>query len=195
MSRWGTDSIEHARFSDCRVGFSPGDLLVVKTSRTLKAALSVKTAPKRSSSFISPRSCREGFGPPRSAYPGRPSRCRTATRARADASPCQRAGERTMLPRIRCWTFDSTSRLWMAALYFPVRAPLPSNVTGSPFDTATSAARGRSTMYQTVFAAEAGSADAVCRPAVHAGAVARLVSQASRSRRCCSTPASELRRA
>jgi S-adenosylmethionine:tRNA ribosyltransferase-isomerase len=42
VSRVDTDAISHSRFSDLRRWLSPGDLLVVNTSRTLKAAVTAR---------------------------------------------------------------------------------------------------------------------------------------------------------
>jgi S-adenosylmethionine:tRNA ribosyltransferase-isomerase len=154
------DSIEHARFRDLPRWLSAGDLLVVNTSGTLNAALSVKTgAGQRFELHLSTR-LPGGFWTvelrrpgPVASLPYREARAGLGLRLEAD-------GRATLLAPYPLVTgLDSPSRLWIAALELPVPEVEYLDRYGFPIRYAYVRRSWPSSMYQTVFASEPGSAE------------------------------------
>jgi len=157
---WDADTIEHARFTDLPRWLSPGDLLVVNTSRTLKAALTVKTALEEDLELHLSTQLPGGFWTAELRQPG-PSASLPYRRARAGTMLDLPGGAHATLlaPYPLADTLESTSRLWMTALQLP-EPPLPYlERHGFPIRYRYVRDPWPIEMYQTVFAGEAGSAE------------------------------------
>jgi S-adenosylmethionine:tRNA ribosyltransferase-isomerase len=154
------DSIAHARFSDLPRWLSAGDLLVVNTSGTLNAALGVTGETGEALELHLSTRLPGGFWTVEIRQP------------QAGASvpyPNARAGARFQLPAGGDATLlapyplvdsiEARSRLWMAAVRFP--APIVPYLErhGFPIRYRYVTRRWPSSMYQTVFATEPGSAE------------------------------------
>jgi S-adenosylmethionine:tRNA ribosyltransferase-isomerase len=154
------DAIEHARFSDLARWLDAGDLLVVNSSGTMNAALNA-TAPD-GGEFELHVSTRlpGGFWTVELRVPGagaslpfRHARAGTTLRLPAD-------GHATLLaPYPLVGSLESTSRLWMAALVVPDSVPVYLARFGFPIRYSYVKRPWPSSMYQTVFATEMGSAE------------------------------------
>ena len=159
VSRIGTDSIHHSRFRDLPQWLSPGDLLLVNTSGTLNAAVTARTRATAFELHLSTQLPgnlwvvevrRAG---PVASLPWR--------HARAGATFDLEAGGRVCLlapyPLVR--GIEAPSRLWLAALQLsePVLPYLER--FGRPIRYDYVPRQWPSGMYQTVFAAEPGSAE------------------------------------
>lgn len=154
------DSIAHARFRDLPRWLSVGDLLVVNTSGTLNAALSVKTEAGEPFELHLSTRLPGGFWTVELRQPGPVASlpCRDARAGLALGLPAE--GRATLLaPYPLVTDLDSPSRLWIAALQLrdPVIAYLDRH--GFPIRYRYVKRRWPSSMYQTVFAAEPGSAE------------------------------------
>jgi S-adenosylmethionine:tRNA ribosyltransferase-isomerase len=160
ISRIDTDSIHHARFCDLPRWLSPGDLLVVNTSGTLKAALAARTrsgdtfelhlSTRLPGNFWVVEVRRHG---PAASLPYREARVGTEFELEG-------GGHITILaPYPLVGPLDTESRLWMAALQLgePVLPYLER--FGSPIRYSYVTASWPGSMYQTVFATEPGSAE------------------------------------
>ena len=178
VSRIDIGSIDHARFSDLPQWLSPGDVLVVNTSGTLKAALPAAAGDgARFEVHLSTR------------LPGnfwvievrRPDRAASAPfhDARAGTAFDLHGGGRVTLlaPYPLVAGLRTPSRLWIAAFELP-EAVLPYlERFGRPIQYSYVAGQWPASMYQTVFATEPGSAEmpSAARPFSHE-LVTRLVS-------------------
>ena len=111
VSRVDADSIEHARFTDLPRWLSAGDLLVVNTSRTLKAALKVTAAADESLELHLSTQLPGGFWTAELRQPGPvaslPYRRRACRHDAAAAGRCTRA---RFSRRIRWWIHSNPHR-------------------------------------------------------------------------------------
>ena len=160
VSRVDLDSIVHSRFSELPRWLAPGDLLVVNTSGTVKAALAARTSDgDRFELHLSTR------------LPGHFWVIEVRRPGPVASLPCcdARAGTRfelagsgrvTLLapyPLVR--SLHAQSRLWMAAV--ELDEPVLSYLArfGSPIRYSYVARSWPESMYQTIFATEPGSAE------------------------------------
>jgi S-adenosylmethionine:tRNA ribosyltransferase-isomerase len=152
--------IEHARFSDLPGLLSPGDVLVVNTSRTLSAALMATRADgERCELHLSTR-LPGGFWA---------VELRRADRAGSLPYPDARAGTTLQLaaggratllaPYPVTHALESPSRLWIAALQLPEPTIAYLGRHGFPIRYRYVKDPWPIEMYQTIFAEEAGSAE------------------------------------
>jgi S-adenosylmethionine:tRNA ribosyltransferase-isomerase len=164
------DSVAHGRFRDLPQWLSPGDLLVVNTSGTLSAALPVSAAGGAGYDLHLSTALPGGFW---SVELRRPDHL--ASRPCHDARPGMvlqlPAGARATLlaPYPVRGEIDAPSRLWIAALRLP--APVPEYLAryGYPIRYGYVPEPWPASMYQTIFATEAGSAEmpSAGRPFTH----------------------------
>lgn len=159
VSRADTDSLEHAHFRDLHRWLSAGDLLVVNTSGTLNAALTVRTVGGEAFELHLSTQLPGGFWTVELRQPGPvaslPYRHALAgTRLRLPAG-----GEATLLaPYPLADSLDAQSRLWIAALQLPEPAVPYLARWGFPIRYSYVRQSWPTAMYQTVFAQESGSA-------------------------------------
>jgi S-adenosylmethionine:tRNA ribosyltransferase-isomerase len=159
VSRVEDDSVHHSRFRDLPQWLSPGDLLLVNTSGTLNAALTART---RATAFELHLSTQlpgnlwvvEVRRPgPIASLPWRHARAGTTFDLEA-------GGHVSLLapyPLLR--GMDAPSRLWLAALQLPEPVLPYLERFGRPIRYDYVPRQWPSEMYQTVFAAEPGSAE------------------------------------
>lgn len=154
------DSIEHARFTDLPRWLSTGDLLVVNTSGTLNAALSVKTEDGDPFELHLSTCLPGGFWTVELRQPG-PVASLPYHDGHAGLSLRLPAGARATLvaPYPMIAHLNSPSRLWLAALELPGAVPSYLDRHGFPIRYSYVHQRWDSSMYQTVFATEPGSAE------------------------------------
>ena len=160
VSQLERDEITHTRFSDLPLWLDRGDLLVVNGSGTMNAALTA-TAPdgKELELHVSTR-LPGGFWTVELRVPGagaslpfRHARAGTTLRLPAD-------GQATLLaPYPMATSLESSSRLWMTALVVPDGVPAYLARFGFPIRYPYVKRPWPSSMYQTVFATEMGSAE------------------------------------
>ena len=160
VSRLDTDTVAHSRFSDLTRWLSPGDLLVVNTSGTLKAALAARTrSGDRFEVHLS-------TGLPGSLWvievrrPGSVASLPYRDAHAGNTFDLEGGGCLTLLaPYPFAGSLDAQSRLWIAALELgePVLPYLER--FGSPIRYSYVTASWPDSMYQTVFATEPGSAE------------------------------------
>lgn len=160
VSRIDIDSIAHARFSDLPQWLSPGDLLVVNTSGTLKAALAARS--RRGDRFEVHLSTRlpGNFWVVEVRRPGPVASLPYRDAKAGGILELEGGGCITLLgPYPFVGSLDAPSRLWIAALELgePVLPYLER--FGSPIRYSYVAASWPESMYQTVFATEQGSAE------------------------------------
>ncbi len=178
VSHVDTDSIHHSRFNELPRWLSSGDLLVINTSGTLKAALAART--RRGDTFELHLSTRlpGNFWAVEVRRPG-PVASLPYREARAGTTFELDGGGELMLlaPYPFVSVLQAQSRLWIAALQLaePVLSYLER--FGSPIRYSYVTASWPESMYQTVFATEPGSAEMLSagRPFTPA-LVTRLVS-------------------
>jgi S-adenosylmethionine:tRNA ribosyltransferase-isomerase len=160
VSNLEADLIEHARFSDLPRWLERGDLLVVNTSGTMNAALNAVAADGEKLEVHVSTRLPGGFWTVEVRVPG------------AVASlPCRHLGAGTTLrlpgggqaillaPYPLVTSLDAASRLWMAALVVPDRVSEYLAQYGFPIRYGYVKQPWPSSMYQTVFANEIGSAE------------------------------------
>lgn len=160
VSRVDTDAIRHARFHDLPEWLSPGDLLVVNVSGTLKASLKAEAetgdplelhlSTRLPGGFWSVEVRRRdpaGSRPSHAPRSGSVLRLPDGGRA-ALLAPYPLAG-----------ALASPSRLWIAALELPCDAALYLERHGAPIRYRYVPHEWPIEMYQTVFAQEPGSAE------------------------------------
>jgi S-adenosylmethionine:tRNA ribosyltransferase-isomerase len=154
------DEIEHARFSDLPRWLDRGDLLVVNTSGTMSAAIHATGPDGEKFELHVSTTLPGGFWTVELRVPGagaslpfRQARAGTALRLPA-------GGQATLLaPYPLTASLESASRLWMAALVVPVGVPAYLARYGFPIRYSYVKRAWPSSMYQTVFATEMGSAE------------------------------------
>ena len=169
VSSIATDAIHHSRFSKLPRWLSPGDLLVVNTSGTLKAALDARTESGDAIEVHLSTHMPGNFWVVEVRRHGP-----TGTSADHDV----RAGSRLELGHggginlLAPYPFTSLarqSRLWLAALQLPEPVLAYLERFGKPIRYKYVPASWPSSMYQTVFATEPGSAEmpSAGRPFTH----------------------------
>jgi S-adenosylmethionine:tRNA ribosyltransferase-isomerase len=154
------DAVEHARFSDLPRWLDAGDLLVVNGSGTMNAALNANTPDGEQFELHVSTRLPGGFWTVElrlpsagASLPFRHARAGTTLRLPA-------GGHATLLaPYPLIGSVDSTSRLWMAALIVPDGVPAYLARFGFPIRYSYVKRSWPSSMYQTVFATETGSAE------------------------------------
>jgi S-adenosylmethionine:tRNA ribosyltransferase-isomerase len=160
VSDLSRDTIEHARFSDLPRWLSPGDLLIVNTSGTLNAALAATSEAGEEFELhlstqvpggfwtVEVRQLRAGASLP---YP----HARPGSILKIPAG-----GRATLLaPYPFLESLDTPTRLWIAAVQFPAPAVSYLDRHGFPIRYGYVRQSWPNSMYQTVFAAEPGSAE------------------------------------
>jgi S-adenosylmethionine:tRNA ribosyltransferase-isomerase len=153
------DAIEHACFSDLPRWLDAGDLLVVNTSGTMNAALNATADDGEEFELHVSTRLPGGFWtvelrvPDKSitAPPSRSRRCDTVTPRRRTGDAARSVSASGPL--------TSASRLWMAALVVPGGVPAYLARFGFPIRYGYVKQSWPSSMYQTVFAIEMGSAE------------------------------------
>ena len=154
------DAVEHARFTDLPRWLDPGDLVVVNTSGTMNAALDATAPDGTAFELHVSTELPGGFWTVELRVPGagaslpfRQARAGTTLRLPAD-------GRATLLaPYPLAGSLESTSRLWMAALVVPGGVSSYLARFGFPIRYRYVKRSWPSSMYQTVFATETGSAE------------------------------------
>jgi len=155
-----TDSIEHARFLDLPRWLSAGDVLVVNTSGTLKAALAAQSASGEAFELHLSTRLPGGFWTIEVRQPGDVASL-PYTRARAGAAFLLPAGGVATLlaPYPLIDSLESASRLWIAALTLPSPVLQYLDDYGFPIRYSYVKRPWPASIYQTVFATEPGSAE------------------------------------
>jgi S-adenosylmethionine:tRNA ribosyltransferase-isomerase len=154
------DVIEHARFSDLLRWLDPGDLLVVNTSGTMNAAISATAEDGDAFELHVSTRLPGGFWTVELRVPGAVASlpCRHARTGATLRLPG--GGQATLLAPYPLGTsLDAASRLWMAALIVPDSVPAYLTRFGFPIRYSYVKQPWPSSMYQTVFANEMGSAE------------------------------------
>ena len=154
------DVIEHARFTDLPRWLDPGDLLVVNTSGTMNAAVTATTQDGEELELHVSTRVPGGFWTVELRTPGavaslpyRQGRAGTTLRLPG-------GGQATLLaPYPLNESLDAASRLWMAALLISDSVPAYLARFGFPIRYSYVKQSWPSSMYQTVFANEMGSAE------------------------------------
>jgi S-adenosylmethionine:tRNA ribosyltransferase-isomerase len=154
------DAVEHTRFSDLPRWLDPGDLLVVNTSGTMNAAVDATASDGESFELHVSTRLPGGFWTVELRVPGALASlpCRHARAGTTLRLPA--GGQATLLaPYPLVGSLDSASRLWMAALVVPDSVPAYLARVGFPIRYSYVKSSWPSSMYQTVFATEMGSAE------------------------------------
>jgi S-adenosylmethionine:tRNA ribosyltransferase-isomerase len=154
------DSIDHARFKDLPRWLSAGDLLVVNTSGTLNAALSVRSETREAFELHLSTQLPGGFWTVEVRQPGTVASL-PHRHAHAGTTFQLPAGGRARLlaPYPLVDVLDSPSRMWIAALQLPCSVVPYLEEHGFPIRYGYVKRPWPSSMYQTVFATEPGSAE------------------------------------
>jgi S-adenosylmethionine:tRNA ribosyltransferase-isomerase len=154
------DSIEHARFLDLPRWLAAGDLLVVNTSGTLKAAVDARSETGAPYELHFSTQLPGGFWTIEVRQPG-PAASLPYPLASAGTTFLLPAGGRATLlaPYPLVGAIDSPSRLWMAALQLPSPVLKYLDDNGFPIRYSYVTRAWPASMYQTVFATEPGSAE------------------------------------
>jgi S-adenosylmethionine:tRNA ribosyltransferase-isomerase len=160
VSDVATDSIAHARFSDLPRWLSAGDLLVVNTSGTLNAALPATTAGGESFELHLSTTLPGGFWTVEVREPGLAASLPYRHAHAGQTFRLPAGAHATLLaPYPFMASLESASRLWIAALELPDAVPVYLARWGVPIRYRYVKGAWPSAMYQTVFAAEPGSAE------------------------------------
>lgn len=154
------DSIEHARFRDLPRWLSAGDLLIVNTSGTLNAALSATTDMGDAFELHLSTRLPGGFWTLEVRQPGEKAslpyvRARAGTKLRLSGG----GGATLLAPYPLTASLRSPSRLWLAAMDIGGDVPGYLARHGFPIRYSYVKRPWPSSMYQTVFATEPGSAE------------------------------------
>ena len=160
VSDLARDAIEHAHFTDLPRWLEPGDLLVVNTSGTMNAALNATAADGEEFELHVSTRLSGGFWTVELRVPGAVASlpCRHARVGATLRLPG--GGQATLLAPYPLGTsLDAASRLWMAALMVPDGVPAYLARFGFPIRYSYVKQPWPSSMYQTVFANEMGSAE------------------------------------
>ena len=174
-----TDAIEHARFSDLPRRLSPGDLLVVNTSGTMKAALAAASDDGRAFELHLSTRLPGGLWSVELRQPGDKASMPYKEALAGTALRLPASGRATLLaPYPFAGSLASRSRLWAAALEIPGAVGSYLERHGRPIRYGYVPRSWPAEMYQTVFANESGSAEmpSAGRPFT-AELVTRLVSR------------------
>src|SRR5262249_8646509 len=160
VSDVATDAIEHARFSDLPRWFSAGDLLVVNASGTLNAAVAARSEDGEPFEIHLSTRLPGGFW---TVEVRRPGDAASLPYDRAPAGMTYRLpadGIVTLLaPYPLTGSIQARSRLWIAALQLPDAVVPYLETHGAPIRYGYVKGSWPSSMYQTVFATEPGSAE------------------------------------
>jgi S-adenosylmethionine:tRNA ribosyltransferase-isomerase len=154
------NAIEHRRFSDLTEWLDEGDLVVVNTSGTMKAALDAATTSGEAFELHVSTAMPDGswvvelrLPAPEASLPFRDARPGTTLRLPGE-------GEATLVsPYPRAASLAVPSRLWMARLSVPGSVPAYLERFGFPIRYSYVKRAWPASMYQTVFARELGSAE------------------------------------
>jgi len=183
------DSIEHAQFRDLPKWLSAGDLLVVNTSGTLNAALPATSDSGEAFELHLSTELPGGFWTVEVRRPGARASVPCVDRHAGITFRLPAGGSATLLaPYPLIDSLTAASRLWIAALHFPVPSLQYLDQHGTPIRYSYVTRPWPSSMYQTVFATE--PAVRRCRrPADRSRRSSSLDSflRVFRLRRCCST--------
>jgi S-adenosylmethionine:tRNA ribosyltransferase-isomerase len=154
------DSVEHARFHDLPRWLSAGDLLVVNTSGTLNAALPAVTGAGETLELHLSTRVPGGFWTVEVRQPHAGASVPSPTARAGVALRLPAGGLATLLaPYPLVDAIESPSRLWIAAVHFPGPAFPYLDRHGFPIRYGYVTQAWPSSMYQTVFAIEPGSAE------------------------------------
>lgn len=160
VSDVATDAIEHARFSDLPRWLSAGDLLVVNASGTLNAAVAARSEDGEPFEIHLSTRLPGGFW---TVEVRRPGDAASLPYDRAPAGMTYRLpadGIVTLLaPYPLTGSIQARSRLWIAALQLPDAVVPYLETHGAPIRYGYVKGSWPSSMYQTVFATEPGSAE------------------------------------
>ena len=160
VSRVRDDAIEHARFSDLPRWLSAGDLLVVNTSGTLNAAVPAASEDGREFELHLSTALPGGFWTVEVRMPGEGASLPYLAALAGTRYRLPEGGEASILaPYPLVDSVQARSRLWIAALRLPDAAPAYLDRNGFPIRYKYVPDRWPSSMYQTVFATEPGSAE------------------------------------
>ncbi len=160
VSRVDLDSIVHSRFSELGRWLSPGDLLVVNTSGTLRASLLARAADGRRFEVHLSTRLPGGMWVVEVRLPGPVASLPCRDAGAGSTFELEGEGRVTLLaPYPLAGALDAPSRLWTAALQLgePVLPYLQR--FGSPIRYGYVTRPWPDSMYQTVFATELGSAE------------------------------------
>ena len=160
VSNAGSDTIDHSRFSDLPRWLSPGDLLVVNTSGTLKAALTARTRTGHHFELHLSTHLPGNFWVVEVRRPGPAASLPFRDALAGAVFELEAGGVVTVLaPYPFGGALNAPSRLWIAALELdgPVLPYLER--FGSPIRYSYVNRSWPESMYQTVFATEPGSAE------------------------------------
>ena len=160
VSDVSADSVAHARFSDLPQWLSPGDLLVVNTSGTLKAALTARARNGHRFELHLSTQLPGNFWVVEVRRPGPVASLPLRDALAGAAFELEAGGVVTVLaPYPLGAALNAPSRLWIAALELdgPVLPYLER--FGSPIRYSYVSRSWPASMYQTVFATEPGSAE------------------------------------
>lgn len=160
VSRIDTDSIAHSQFSELPRWLSAGDLLLVNTSGTLKAALAARTNDGHPFELHLSTRLPGNFWVVEVRRPGPVASLPSSDTHAGAAFELEGNGRVTLLaPYPLAGSLAAQSRLWIAALQLaePVLPYLER--FGSPIRYSYVGAPWPESMYQTVFATEPGSAE------------------------------------
>ena len=160
VSNAGSDTIAHSRFSDLPQWLSPGDLLVVNTSGTLKAALTARTRTGHHFELHLSTQLPGNFWVVEVRRPGPAASLPFRDALAGAVFELEAGGVVTVLaPYPFGGALNAPSRLWIAALELdgPVLPYLER--FGSPIRYSYVNRSWPESMYQTVFATEPGSAE------------------------------------
>ena len=154
------DAVAHARFSDLPRWLDAGDLLVVNNSGTMNAALRATAHDGDAFELHLSTRLSGGFWTVEVRVPG-DSASRPFRHARAGTTLRLPAGGRATLlaPYPLVEALESPSRLWMAAIVVPDGVPAYLARFGFPIRYSYVKRSWPSSMYQTIFATETGSAE------------------------------------
>ena len=160
VSDLSADSIAHARFANLPRWLSPGDLLVVNTSATINAALPVTTTDGRPFELHLSTRLPGGLWSVELRQPAAKASLPYPDARAGVALLLPAGGQATLLaPYPFADSLASRSRLWTAAVVFPVPLDAYLRDHGQPIRYSYVERSWPNAMYQTVFANEPGSAE------------------------------------
>ena len=160
VSHVATDSIVHGLFHDLPQWLSPGDLVVVNTSGTLNAAVAARTRDGRRFEVHFSTQVPGNFWVVEVRQPGPVASLPYRDAQAGSVLELEGNGLVTLLaPYPVNGSVNASSRLWLAALQLPEPVVTYLERFGRPIRYSYVARSWPSTMYQTVFATEPGSAE------------------------------------
>jgi S-adenosylmethionine:tRNA ribosyltransferase-isomerase len=160
VSDLSAGAIAHARFADLAAWLAPGDLLVVNTSATINASLPATTADGRPFELHLSTRLPGGLWSVELRKPGEKASLPYTDARAGTALVLPAGGHATLLaPYPFTNSLTSRSRLWAAAIAFPVPFHAYLRDHGEPIRYSYVGRSWPNDMYQTVFAKEPGSAE------------------------------------